>query len=159
MLKEIILYYSRSGNTEKLAFRIRDSLQCQALKIEPEDAYGNYISSCLRVMKERAKKVPPKFVTPIPDLSSFHIILLGYPVWAQDVPVFVSDFISQCDLKGKLIIPFATFGGTGISWTMKTLRQICPESEIKLPFNYGLIKKDDFNQWIKSVNDSTLAND
>ena len=150
-MKAIILYYSRSGITEKLAKRIKNELDCDILKVEVEDTYGNYLSSCVRVIKENLSKTPPKVSTGIPNLDTYNIVLLGYPVWAQDVPSFFAEFVERCDLQGKTVVPFATFGGTGISWTMKTIKRICPESNVTLPFNYGLVKKDNFNEWISSV--------
>ena len=53
-MKPIIIYYSRSGNTEKIALQAKEDLNCEAIKIVPEEAYGNYISACLRVTKENA---------------------------------------------------------------------------------------------------------
>jgi flavodoxin len=159
MINAIILYYSRSGNTEKLANRIRESLGCDILKIEPEEAYGNYIASVVRVMGERAKKAPPKFVTDIPDLTEYSVVLLGYPVWAQDLPEFVAEFVSRCDLKGKTVIPFVTYGVQGVDWTMKTLRRVCGGAEIALPFNYGVFKKDNYDEWMQSVKNTITTKD
>lgn len=150
-MKPIIIYYSRSGNTEKIALQAQKDLQCEIVKIVPEEAYGNYISSCLRVTKEKKAKVPPAFITPVPDLQDYGMILLGYPIWAQDLPRFVADFISRCDLKGKVLIPFATYGMSGINWTMKHLEQICAGAEIKYPFDSGVFKKGNYEIWIKQV--------
>lgn len=141
-MKAIILYYSRSGHTEKVAKQIQSDLNCDLLKIIPEESYGNYIESCFRVMKERKKRVVPSFITPIPDLTAYDVIFLGYPIWAQDVPVFVADFIEQCDIKGKTIIPFATYGMSGINWTRKTLDKICEGATITLPYDSGMVKKE-----------------
>ena len=150
-MKAIILYYSRSGNTEKLAKKIRDDLNCDILKIVPEETYGNYIESCFRVMKERRKKVIPAFVTEVPDLKDYDIIFLGYPIWAQDVPVFVADFVQKCNINGKVIIPFATYGMSGINWTRKTLDKICKGATIELPYDTGVFKKGDYEAWMESV--------
>lgn len=150
-MKAIILYYSRSGNTEKYAKALQKDLGIQAVKIEPEEAYGNYIMSCFRVMKENASKVSPKFKTAIPDLSGYDTIFLGYPVWAQDVPAFVQEFVRQCDTAGKTIIPFATYGMSGINWTMKTLKKLFPDSEIKLPFDNGVVKKGNYEKWLSEI--------
>ena len=150
-MKSIILYYSRSGNTEKLANKVKQELQCDILKIEPEEAYGNYIASCIRVLGENRRKEKPKFITEIPNLDTYDVILLGYPIWASDMPVFVSEFISQCNLSGKKVIPFATFGANSISGSVKTLQRVCSGAEILLPFNYGMLKKDDYANWINSI--------
>ncbi len=150
-MKPIIIYYSRSGNTEKIALQAKEDLNCEAVKIIPEEAYGSYISSCLRVMKENAAPVAPAFVTPLPDLSACDTVLLGYPIWMQDIPRFVADFIESCDLSGKTVVPFATYGMSGISWTMKHLRQLCAGAEIRLPFDSGVFKKGDYESWISEV--------
>lgn len=150
-MKPIIIYYSRSGNTEKIALQAQKDLKCKIVKILPEEAYGNYVSSCLRVTKEKKASVAPAFITPVPDLHDYDIVLLGYPIWAQDLPRFVADFISQCDLNGKIVIPFATYGMSGINWTMKHLKQICAGAEIKYPFDSGTFKKGNYETWIKQV--------
>lgn len=150
-MNAIIIFYSRSGNTEKLANRIQKDVGCEAIKIEPEEAYGNYVSSVGRVMGERAKKAAPAFKNPIPDLSQYDVVFVGYPVWAQDIPMFLSDFLSQCDIQGKKVIPFATYGMTSISWTMKSLKANCKGAEILYPYSEGVFKKDDYNEWIEKV--------
>lgn len=151
-MKSIIIYYSRSGNTEKIAKQLQTDLgNIPAVKIEPEEAYGNYIMSCFRVMNENRKKVIPKFKTPIPDLTEYDTVFIGFPIWAQDVPVFVQDFVRQCDTKDKAIIPFATYGMSGISWTKKTLYSLFDKSQIKLPFDSGVFKKGNYDKWLVEI--------
>ena len=150
-MKPIILYYSRSGNTEKIAVQAKNDLNCEAIKIVPEKAYGNYISACLQVTKEKKEPVAPAFVTPIPELDGFDTVLIGYPIWAQDIPRFVADFVEKCDLTGKTVIPFATYGMSGINWTMKHLQRICPGAKIRLPFDSGLLRKGNYDAWIEEV--------
>lgn len=150
-MNAIIIYYSRSGNTEKYANQLHSDLGFDLIKIEPEEAYGNYIMSCFRVMKENAAKVTPKFTTPIPDLSAYDTIFLGYPIWAQDIPVFVQNFMSKCTTDNKTIIPFATYGMSGINWTRKTLQKLFPNATIKLPFDNGVIKKGNYEKWLSEI--------
>ena len=147
----IIIYYSRSGNTEKYAKQLHSDLGYKLLKIEPEEQYGNYIMSCFRVMKENATKTTPEFITQIPDLTDYDTIFLGYPIWAQNIPEFVQDFISKCNTSGKTIIPFATYGMSGINWTMKTLKNLFPDSEIKLPFDNWVFKKGNYKKWLDDI--------
>ncbi len=150
-MNALILYYSRSGNTEQIAKHLHSDLGFDMLKIEPEDQYGNYIMSCFRVMKEKRQPVPPAFSTPIPDLSQYDTLFLGYPMWAQDMPMFVQDFVSKCDTSGKTIIPFATYGMSGISWSQKTLQRLFPDSIIKLPFDSGVFKKGNYEKWLTDI--------
>lgn len=150
-MKAIILYYSKSGTTEKLARRIQKDIHCDILKIEPEDPYGNYMSSLIRVTKERKNHVPVHAATEIPDLSSYDTVFIGYPIWDLDVPVFVADFISRCNLEGKTVIPFVTCGLANVSATLNTVKRVCPKSEIAHPFNWGIAKKDSYEEWLRVI--------
>lgn len=150
-MNPIIIYYSRSGNTERIALQAQKGLGCDVIKIVPQEAYGNYIASCLRVTKEKRDPEPPAFLTPIPDLSAYDTVLLGYPIWAQDLPQFVAEFVKRCDLSGKTVVPFATYGMSGINWTMKHLEQVCQGAAIRYPFDSGVIKKGDYKTWIEQV--------
>ena len=69
----------------------------------------------------------------------------------QDVPVFVQEFIRQCNTSGKIIVPFATYGMSGISWTQKTLDALFDKSQIKLPFDSGVFKKGNYNKWLNEI--------
>ena len=56
-MKAIILYCSRTGNTENLVHRICRTIPADTLKVEPREPYGSYISSVLRVRKERKNNI------------------------------------------------------------------------------------------------------
>ncbi|MDR0313627.1 MAG: hypothetical protein LBI14_08510 [Treponema sp.] len=150
-MKSIILYYSRSGITEKLAKKAQAALGSDILKVEAEKAYGNFLSSVFRILKERKKGITPNSKTEIPNLDSYDNILVGYPVWAGDIPAVFAGFLGKCNLRGKKVIPFATFGGTSIEQTINTLKRVCPESNIVHQFNYGNSKKDNFDNWIQAI--------
>lgn len=49
----------------------------------------------------------------------------GYPVWWHATPAPVNTFLESYDLKGKLIIPFCTSGGSDIDETMPTFLNSC----------------------------------
>jgi flavodoxin len=153
-MKSIILYYSKSGKTEKLAKKAAAALGSDILKVELVKPYGNMIFAIFRYIKERKKGIIPTVKTQIPALDSYDTVLIGYPVWGSDVPHFLADFVKKCSLKGKKVIPFATSGSTDIDCTLKTLKEICPESEVVHPFLQGHSKKDDFDKWIEAVRGS-----
>lgn len=152
-MNSIVIYYSKSGNTEKLADRISADLSCPRVRIETEEAYGGYVSSIIRAGKEIKKGVIPTVRTSVPDTSKYDVILLGYPIWYGSIPSFVAKFISDCRTAGKTIIPFATFAASDISKSVRKLEEICPDAEIKHPFNYGRFKKDDYHKWIIDIHE------
>ena len=85
-MKAMILYYSKSGKTENLVHKICEILPCDTLKVEPQDPYGNYLMSVIRVRRERKHHLVHKTVTAIPDLQAYNLVFVGFPVWFNDVP-------------------------------------------------------------------------
>ena len=152
-LKPIVLYYSRTGHTEKLAQLITADLHGEIIRITPEKEreYRSFRSALRKVAGNRWHKEMKKSITPIPDLTRFDPVFIGFPIWAKDMPDFVADFVSHCDLKGKTVIPFATFGVTGIRGAMKTLSRICEGANIVMPFEDGTFRGGDYRKWRHEV--------
>lgn len=150
-MRSILIYYSRSGNTKNLADKIAQELNCEKIRITPEKEYGNYVSACIRAAKEQSASNKPVFINDIPNLSEYDAVLVGYSIWMSKPPVIVSEFMSKCDFNGKAIIPFSTSDGTHISKTLPKLDSVCAGARIIMPYNYGMIKKDNFESWISLV--------
>ena len=150
-LKPIVFYYSRSGRTEKLAHLAAKEMRAEIMRIEPEYAYGSFSSSISRVIKERVRREHPRSSTPIPDLSRFDPIFVGYPVWANDLPEFIGDFLSRCDLEGKTVIPFATFAVSGMEKSLASVTAACKGAQILYPFEDGMLRGGDYRKWRLNV--------
>jgi hypothetical protein len=59
------------------------------------------------------------------------VILLGYPIWWYIEPMAVKTFVEAQDLSGKIILPFATSGGSGIEGSVADLRKTLPNARVK----------------------------
>ena len=147
-MKAIIVYYSKDGVTQKLAEKIREDLQCDILKVEPAKKYGNFAGTVLRLAGEMATNTHETAKTPIPNLEEYDVVLLGFPVWAGDMPLFYADFVEACDLDGKYVIPFATSGGTSVKQAAVHIRKLCPDARVGMLFDQNRKKKDDYALWI-----------
>ena len=150
-MKSMILYYSKSGKTEELARKIQQALGSDIIKVEPEKPYGNWISSVARVIREKSKTIYPAFRTEIPNLDPYNAVFVGFPIWANDPPAFFTYFLKKCDLRGKTLIPFATSGGSSIEHSVKTLKRICPDSNVILEYRYVSTNNDELEQWMRSI--------
>ena len=131
LMKAMILYYSKSGKTENLVHKICEILPCDTLKVEPQDPYGNYLMSVIRVRRERKHHLVHKTVTAIPDLQAYNLVFVGFPVWFNDVPAFFADFLSNCDLS--------------------TLETVCAGATVKFPFTKIKWKKSDTQDWLDTL--------
>ena len=158
-MKAIIIYYSKSGTTEKLAMKIKKGFHCEAVKVEPDKKYGGYLAAVARVGVEKMKKSVPAYHAPEVDFSEYDTVFVGYPIWYSKAPSFLLDYLGKQDLNGKTVIPFSTSGGSNIKVTLPSLEEAVKGAEIKYPYNYGKSSKDrdDIKAWAKKV--SALSKD
>ena len=50
-------------------------------------------------------------------MEQYDIVFLGYPIWWGDMPMAVYTFMESYDWSGKVVIPFCTHEGSGLSGT------------------------------------------
>lgn len=69
----------------------------------------------------------PALREPLPQIGSYDVVFLGYPIWWDLAPRIIETFIEQHpQLAGKTVIPFATSGGSGIANSVAALRRDYP---------------------------------
>lgn len=121
-MKTIILYYSRTEKTFRVASTLAKEVSADLVEIEDlKNRNGplNYINASLDAMRENKTKIRP----PTVDLSEYGLIYIGTPVWAgKPVPAIIT-LIDKCDFQGKDVILFATLGGSGGKSTIDRMRE------------------------------------
>jgi len=135
----LIVYYSHSGNTEKIANFIGRQTGGDMLPIQPEEAYPiSYNAVVEQAKKEIQAGYHPAVKTRIPNLDVYDTIFVGSPNWWSTIAPPVATFLSQNDLSGKNIAPFCTHGGGGLGKVAKDIAKLCPGSTILDSFEiYG----------------------
>lgn len=133
MDKKLVVYFSRAdenynvgnvgvGNTELLAKEIIAKTGADEFMIVPEVAYPvNYQETIDQATKERNEQARPEYKGDV-DTSGYDTIFLGYPIWWDDMPMIVYNFIEKHDWNGKTVIPFNTHEGSGNSGTYDILK-------------------------------------
>lgn len=132
----LVLFASRSGNTERMANEIRKQLDCDILEVEPEVAYDNDYNAMLeRSQKElaaiRQGNYPP-IKTTMEKFDDYDIVFVGYPIWYGSMATPMQTFLHShaSKLAGKRIALFATSGSSGISTSVNEARNLCPDATI-----------------------------
>ena len=127
--KILIAYFSRAdentrvgvieeGNTKILAEMLKGMTGADIFEIKPVNAYPKAYQETTDVAKqEKETNFRPEIVEPLPNIQDYDIILLGYPIWWSDLPMAVYTFLEKENFEGKLIAPFCTHEGSGISGT------------------------------------------
>ena len=95
--KKLIVYFSESGNTKKLAEMI-------------QAAVGGDMTDI------KAAK---------PDFSAYDLIFLGTPNYSATVAGPMADYIKGIDLTGKTVAPFCTHGMGGLQNVGDDMTKLC----------------------------------
>ena len=110
MDKTIIIYFSLTGNTERLAHLVGDFLKEKGKAVDyfklPGDQTGSFFKNCRDAFTKKIIKIKE-----LPDLSGYDLVFLGSPIWAWNVVPAVRALLEQVSLAGKEVFIFATHGG------------------------------------------------
>ena len=113
------------GNTHIVAELISAATGGTLFRIEPATPYPDDYRACTEVaQREKRSKARPALVGDI-AAEEYDVIFLGYPNWWGDLPMCVYTFLEQHDWQGKVVIPFCTHEGSGLSDTENRLRAAC----------------------------------
>ena len=139
-MKKIVVFYSRAdenyfggehryirvGNTEKVSKKIAELTGADLFKIEQEVPYAADYNTCIAQAKEHLRtKATPALVSLPNDLDSYNEIYLGYPNYWGNMPMAVYTFLENFDWNGKVIHPFCTHEGSGLSDTVRKIEKTC----------------------------------
>ena len=127
----LVVYFSRSGNTESVAERIAERTDADVFEIVtvqdyPED-YNELLDFARNEQRENAR---PELATHIENMDVYDVIFLGYPNWWGDMPMPLYSFLDEYDLSDKTIMPFVTSGGSGFSHTIRSIESEEPEATV-----------------------------
>ena len=152
-MKTLIVYYSYTNNTEKVAKKIAELKKYDILKLEP---LVDYSTDYQKVVDEEEAKMDSEEIVELKpinvDLNQYDRIILGTPVWWYTMAPVVRSFLSSNNLNGKKVIAFITNGGW-IGHTVEDIKKYCEiENYINLKFNSDKIQNEkSLSDWINSL--------
>ena len=130
--KVLVAYFSWGGNTREVAKLIHSKTGGDLFEIKKETPYPKEYKPTTEIGKqEREQDARPKLAGPLPDLKQYDVIVLGYPIWWYIEPMPVKTFVEAQNLSGKIILPFATSGGSDIVASVADLRKTLPNAKVK----------------------------
>jgi flavodoxin len=110
--RTLIVYYSRSGTTRKVAKSLSALLHCEIEKIvEAKERSG--VLGYLRSAMEAGRKRPSSIIPPKMDPASYDLVIVGTPVWAWSVSSPVRAYLMAYRARLPDVAFFCTFGARG----------------------------------------------
>ena len=158
-MNKLIVYFSYTNNTRTIANKIKDKLNCDILEIKTKIPYSDdYQTVVDDEQNSEASNHLPEIEDINIDLSKYDEIILGTPVWWYRPVPAIRTFLTQNDLKGKTIKPFATNAGW-LGKTFKEIKSLCPNSKVEEGMNivfesYSdklVTSEKDIDNWIDSL--------
>ena len=127
----LVIYFSRTGNTEKIAEYLIELTDADSYVIEAAVPYTDddikYQDDNCRANKEQNDKtVRPEIANPIGSIDSYDTIFLGYPIWWGQEPRIIDTFLESYDFSDKTVIPFCTSASSGIATSEKNIADLVP---------------------------------
>lgn len=135
-MKNLVVYFSASGVTEKLAKRLAESIGSDIFEIVPRQKYTDkdldWTDKNSRSSLEMADiNSRPEIIKINFDIKNYDNIFIGFPIWWYREPSVVDTFLEQYDFKNKRIIPFATSGGSGMGDTYKYIQSVAKNAVVE----------------------------
>lgn len=127
----LIVYFSRSGNTRKIADLIRQEVGGIIHEIQPEVPYPNAYNVVVEQAKQEIQAgYKPALRSTLDHIEAYDTIFVGSPNWWSTIAPPVTTFLSEYDVSGKTIVPFCTHGGGGLGRIAQDIAELCPQSTV-----------------------------
>ncbi len=158
----VVIYFSATGNTERIANMIGNVTLSEVIEIVPKDEYTSedlsYTDDNCRANREQNDdNARPEIANTIDNIDSYDVIYLGFPIWWGNVPKIILTFLDTYDLSGKTIIPFCTSGSSGISASVDTLRNYNSSMTVLDGRRFSsTVSEDEISSWVNSLFDDNV---
>ncbi len=141
-MKPLIVYYSYSGITRRLAEDIALITDGNLRELKPQKSYSfSYNTAVKEARAEIEKGYCPPLLQGAEPIEDTDVIFVGSPNWLKTFAPPVLSFLRSVDLSGKTIIPFCTHGGGGFGRMIEDYKRECKNSIIK----DGIALRGDYN--------------
>ncbi len=157
--RTLVVYYSASGNTKRVAEDIAEAAGADLFEIVPIEVYTsddlNWTDSNSRVSREHDDETlrdVPLTTTEVPDWDSYDTVFIGYPIWWGIAAWPMDVFVRANDFTGKSVIPFATSSTSGMGQSGSLLAEMAGTGDWQegRRFSSGASNAD-VQSWVKGL--------
>lgn len=157
--KVLVVYYSATGSTKRVADMIAETVDADIFEIIPSSQYSNddldWTNANSRVNKEHEdeslRNVELVSVN-VNNWDDYSTIYIGYPIWWQIAAWPINTFVMNNDFTGKVVIPFCTSTSSGIGESGKLLSQMAGTGQWLEGQRFpSSVSETEIKNWINSL--------
>lgn len=119
--RALVVYFSASGNTGRVAEYIADAAGADTFELVPADPYTsadlNWTVPDSRVNREHEDESLRDIQlaqSTVSNWDDYDTVFIGYPIWWGIAAWPVNSFVKNNDFTGKTVIPFCTSTSSGL---------------------------------------------
>ncbi|OYU71911.1 MAG: flavodoxin, partial [Alphaproteobacteria bacterium PA3] len=118
-----------SGNTRVLAGALARRDGADTFEVLPREPWPqDYDETVEWSSRWRRSETDLALAENLASIGRHQSVFLGFPIWGTDLPAVIRSFLRTHDLSGKTVVPFITYGSTGIGSSMQTVRRFAPNA-------------------------------
>lgn len=127
--KELIICYSYSGNTWRVAEEIRRQTRAPLCEIYPKQPYPMLFESLLAQVRREIDTGFLPGLFPISErVEDYETIFVGTPNWCGTVAPPITAFLKGNNMKGRRLLPFDTHCGGSPGNVGRDIRRLCTDA-------------------------------
>ena len=157
--KTLVVYFSATGNTERVAEVIAETTGGELFELEPVDPYTdedlNYTDDNSRVSQEYADESLRNVelvADTVDDWQDVERVYIGYPVWWGIAAWPVNTFVEANDFTGKTVIPFCTSASSGLGDSGELLAELAGTGDWQEGMRFrSSVSDEDVVAWVESL--------
>ncbi len=136
MADSLVAYFSATGTTKRAAEALAKAAKADLFEIVPAIPYSSadldwHDKNSRSSVEMNDDACRPEMASHVENMAQYSTVYVGFPVWWYVEPRIIDSFLEAYDLAGKIIVPFATSGGSGLGKTAQHMQAICPEANVQ----------------------------
>ncbi|MCQ2515053.1 MAG: flavodoxin [Ruminococcus sp.] len=157
--KSLIVYYSATGSTKKVAETMAKYIDAEMFEIVPKEIYSDadldWTDSNSRVSVEHNnpdQRNVELVSTKVENFEEYSTVYIGYPIWWGSAAWPVDTFIKANDFTGKTVIPFCTSASSGLGESGKLLSEMAGTGNWQVGIRFASnVDDDEVTSWLDSL--------
>ena len=154
----LVAYFSRSGNTRRLAEVICRQTGGRLFEIQPQNSYpALYEKTVVQAREEIQKGFLPALLKQAEGFDQYKTVFIGSPNWGGTRAPPVASFLAGRAAAGTILVPFCTHGGSGGEEIGGEIARLCPQARVLSAFEAygprvktGAVKKQ-LGKWLRRI--------